>query len=540
MSYLVFARKWRPKDFDEIVGQDHITKTLKNALRTDKLAHAYLFSGPQGVGKTSCARILARALNCQDGPTEKPCGKCPACLEIIEGRSLDVIEIDGASNRGIDEIRALRENVKFGALNGRFKIYIIDEVHMLTPEAFNALLKTLEEPPDFVKFIFATTQPQKVPPTILSRCQRFDLARIPNLKIIDKLKEIASDEKLKIPEDVLFAIAKASDGCMRDAESVLDQMIAFSQKEIRLKDVVEILGIIEEDFFLKFVDSCLGKDATEALRLIAEVSSRGKDMSYFLEGLLEHYRNLMVLKVVHDKQEGLIDLPADLAKNIAGQAQKLSLHEIMLAINHIFAAQDMARKLNTVRIPLEILAVKLSLAGKKQTEAVAEAPKPAAAFKPAEPAKTNFSILKEERGSVDTSFSSLTPAPAPVQKPQAVTPACSFDDIKNSWDRMIRHLAGIKMSLSTYLRQATPLSLEGCALTVGFPKTAVFFKETLEHKDNLKILEKALADTCGSRLNIKLVVSETLSAPVPDDGAYEETDFLKSTLDLFKGKVIKS
>lgn len=540
MSYLVFARKWRPKDFEEIVGQDHITKTLKNAIHTDKLAHAYLFSGPQGVGKTSCARILARALNCQDGPTEKPCGKCPACLEIIEGRSMDVIEIDGASNRGIDEIRALRENVKFGALNGKSKIYIIDEVHMLTPEAFNALLKTLEEPPDFVKFIFATTQPQKVPATILSRCQRFDFARIPNLKIIEKLKEIASDEKLKIPEDVLFAIAKASNGCMRDAESVLDQMIAFSQKEIRLRDVVEILGIIEDDFFLKFVDSCLGKDPTEALELIAEVSSRGKDMNYFLEGLLEHYRNLMILKVVHDKQENLIDLPAELAKNIAIQAQKLSLNDIMMAINQIFAAQDMARKLNTVRIPLEILAVKLSL-GKKQAEAQPQVPGPAApaVFKSVEPAvKKNFAILKEKGGFVDTNFSAV-PA-APVQKQASAPAPCTLEDIKNSWDRLIRHLSGVKMSLSTYLRQATPMSLEGITLTIGFPKTAVFFKETLEHKDNLKILDKAITEICGLRLAFRLVVSETLAPPALDDTVYEETDFLKSTLDLFKGKVIKS
>ncbi|MFA5038305.1 MAG: DNA polymerase III subunit gamma/tau [Candidatus Omnitrophota bacterium] len=545
MSYLVFARKWRPKNFDEVVGQDHITKTLKNAIQSHKLAHAYLFSGPQGVGKTSCARILARALECQEGPTDKPCGKCPACLEIEEGRSMDVIEIDGASNRGIDEIRALRENVKFAPLGGKYKIYIIDEVHMLTPEAFNALLKTLEEPPEFVKFIFATTQPQKVLGTILSRCQRFDFARIPNLKIVAKLKEIAAEEKLRIPEDVMFAIAKSADGCMRDAQSVLDQMIAFSQKDIKLSDVVEVLGIIEEDVFLKFVDSCLGGDASAAIHLISDVSSRGKDMNYFLEGLLQHYRNLMVLKVVRDKGEGLIDVPGELAAHLAKQAQKLSLNEIMMAINNIFAAQEMSRKLNTVRIPLEILAVKISLAGKKQTELTGQAapqkqaPAPAKSQEPV--AKKTFSILREERGSVDTSLSSLTPPePAQAQHPKDEGHvSCTLEDVKNSWDRLIRHLSGVKMSLSTYLRQAAPLKLEGYFLTVGFPKTAVFFKETLEHKDNLRIVEQAVADVTGEKLRLKLEVSETLIAPAQEDDPVEETPFLKSTLDLFKGKIIK-
>ena len=254
MSYLVFARKWRPKDFDEVVGQDHITRTLKGAIVSNKLAHAYLFTGPQGVGKTSCARILAKALNCEKGPTDKPCCVCSSCVEIAEGRSLDVIEIDGASNRGIDEIRTLRDNVKFSPLNGRSKIYIIDEVHMLTQEAFNALLKTLEEPPPYVKFVFATTQPQKVLPTILSRCQRFDFIRIPNLKIIDKLKEITRQEKLKVEEDVFLAIAKASEGSLRDAESILDQLITFSNNEVKLGDVISVLGIIDQDAFFNFVE----------------------------------------------------------------------------------------------------------------------------------------------------------------------------------------------------------------------------------------------------------------------------------------------
>jgi DNA polymerase-3 subunit gamma/tau len=544
MSYLVFARKWRPKNFDEVIGQDHITKTLKSAIQSNKLAHAYLFSGPQGVGKTSCARILAKALNCQQGPTQHPCGVCPACLEIAEGRSLDVIEIDGASNRGIDEIRSLRENVKFAPLNGKFKVYIIDEVHMLTPEAFNALLKTLEEPPPFVTFIFATTQPQKVLPTILSRCQRFDFVRIPNLKVIEKLKEIAADEKLAIGEDAFLAIAKAANGCMRDAESILDQLIAFSQKDIKLGDVISILGIIEEDVFLKFVDACRAGDAPTALRLIAEISAKGKDMNYFLEGLLEHYRNLMVARIMKEGREDLVDLPKELIAQISAQAQHMELADIMVAINQIFAAQEMSRKLGTTRIPLEILAVKLSGGTARKEQPLPEPRKENSAppvVKAAAPAvKKPLSVLREERGSADNRLSSFGAAAADKNSQEApsVQAACSLQDVQNSWDRLIRHLAGVKMSVSTYLREASPVRCEDGLLTIGFPRSAVFFKETLEHKDNLKVLEEAIASVCGARLRLKLEIVQGLASAVPEEAHFEETPFFKSAMDLFKGKVV--
>jgi len=544
MSYLVFARKWRPKNFDEVIGQDHITKTLKSAIQSNKLAHAYLFSGPQGVGKTSCARILAKALNCRQGPTQHPCGACPACLEIAEGRSLDVIEIDGASNRGIDEIRSLRENVKFAPLNGKFKVYIIDEVHMLTPEAFNALLKTLEEPPPCVTFIFATTQPQKVLPTILSRCQRFDFVRIPNLKVIEKLREIAADEKLVIGEDVFLAIAKAANGCMRDAESILDQLIAFSQKDIKLGDVISILGIIEEDVFLKFVDACRAGDAPTALRLIAEISAKGKDMNYFLEGLLEHYRNLMVLRIMKEGREDLVDLPKELIAQISAQAQHMELADIMVAINQIFAAQEMSRKLGTTRIPLEILAVKLSGGSARKEQPLPEPhnenPGPSVVKAAAPIVKKPLSVLREERGSADNRLSSFGAAAAdksPQEAPSAQA-ACSLQDVQNSWDRLIRHLAGVRMSISTYLREASPVRCENGLLTIGFPRSAVFFKETLEHKDNLKVLEEAIASVCGARLRLKLEIVQGLASAVPEEAHFEETPFFKSAMDLFKGKVV--
>jgi DNA polymerase-3 subunit gamma/tau len=522
MSYLVFARKWRPKNFDEVVGQEHVTRTLKSAIAANKLAHAYLFAGSQGVGKTSCARILAKSLNCVKGPTVNPCGVCSACQEIAEGRSLDCIEIDGASNRGIDEIRTLRENVKFAPLNGRYKVYIIDEVHMLTSEAFNALLKTLEEPPPTVKFIFATTHPQKVLPTILSRCQRFDFTRIPNLKIVDKLKEIAQDEKMTIGDDVFFAIAKASEGSLRDAESILDQLISFTQKDIKLADVVSVLGVIEEEAFIDFVNAMVAQDASLALNLIAEAVSRGKDMSYFQEGLLEHYRNLMVLKVMKAAGEALVDLSVDTLKRLTDQASLLTLSDIMVSINHILAAQDMARKLNGARIPLEILAVKLSMLGLKKEEKVL-------------PPRHNapLEILKEEKGTADNALTSLGTVPA------CSLSVCRLEDVVSKWGELIAQLSQIKMSVATYLKEARPTRLENDTLTVGFPKNAVFFKEAMAHKDNLKIFERTLATVVGGALKVNLDIVEGLDIMRETESAVDETPLLKSTLDLFKGRVIK-
>ena len=252
MSYQVFARKYRPQTFDNLVGQEHVTRTLKNAVAQNRLAHAYLFVGPRGIGKTSTARILAKALNCVQGPTTTPCGVCDSCKEITGGNSLDVLEIDGASNNGVEQVRELRDNVRYAPAKGRFKIYIIDEVHMLTSQAFNALLKTLEEPPAHVKFIFATTEPQKVLPTILSRCQRFDLHRIPANLIAKHLQYIAGEEKVKLEPAAAHAIAKGADGGLRDAESMLDQLVAFCGDAIAEADVLNVFGFTSEQTVTAF------------------------------------------------------------------------------------------------------------------------------------------------------------------------------------------------------------------------------------------------------------------------------------------------
>ncbi|MDB6053333.1 MAG: dnax nterm: dna polymerase iii subunit gamma and tau [Verrucomicrobiales bacterium] len=297
MSYQVIARKYRPQKFSDVVGQEHVTQTLSNAIEQKRIAHAFLFVGPRGTGKTTLARIFAKCLNCTDGPKSDISDEDPKCKEIADGRSLDVLEIDGASNRGIDEIRDLRDTVKYAPASSRYKIYIIDEVHMLTKEAFNALLKTLEEPPAHVKFMFATTEPEKVLPTILSRCQRFDLRRIPINLIIKHLSFIAGKENVKIDEAALFAIARGAEGGMRDAESTLDQLISFCGVEIREEDVLSMFGLTARGQITSLCESILEGVVETSLRQLNELSRQGKDLGRLLSDLLSHFRNTLLYKV---------------------------------------------------------------------------------------------------------------------------------------------------------------------------------------------------------------------------------------------------
>ncbi|MBI3307557.1 MAG: DNA polymerase III subunit gamma/tau, partial [Candidatus Omnitrophica bacterium] len=371
MSYLVFARKFRPQTFDSVIGQEPITTTLQNSIHQERVSQSFLFSGPRGVGKTSTARILAKALNCVKGPTDKPCGKCTACVEITQGNSMDVLEIDGASNRGIDEIRNLRETVKFKAVSGKFKIYIIDEVHMLTTEAFNALLKTLEEPPPHVKFIFATTEPHKVPLTILSRCQRFNFKRIPTAEIIKKLEEIAKEEKLKYDKNALFLIAKASEGALRDAESLLDQLASFAEEKISEKDVLLMLGLASDELYLDVLKALRQKDAAKILSLIEDFYGQGRDLVQFAKGLLEVFRHLLVLKCAA-KGEEFVELREDLVAEFKKAAAEFSEGELLLGLNILGNLQNQLRRnMAPPRLLIETVVLKLLfLDGLKNVEEV--------------------------------------------------------------------------------------------------------------------------------------------------------------------------
>lgn len=296
MSYIVTARKWRPIVFEDVVGQEHITTTLRNAIAADRISHSYIFSGPRGVGKTTTARILAKAINCLQPSNHNPDNTCDLCVEITENRSLNVFEIDGASNRGVDEIRNLRESVRYAPAKGKYKVYIIDEVHMLTKEAFNALLKTLEEPPPYTMFIFATTEIHKVPLTILSRCQRFDFRRVMIDEITRRLRFIASNEKIAIEDDALLLIAKRADGSVRDAQSIFDQLASFCGDTIGAKQIMEMLNIVDDELYFRVTGLILAKDTRGGLMLVDELVKNGADIRQFLSGLMEHFRNLLVVR----------------------------------------------------------------------------------------------------------------------------------------------------------------------------------------------------------------------------------------------------
>ncbi len=330
-SYLVLARKWRPQLFEEVVGQRHITQTLQNAISQKRVAHAFLFTGARGVGKTSSARILAKALNCETGPRINPCNQCANCQEVTHGTSMDVIEIDGASNRGIDEIRELRENVRYSPAKSRYKIYIIDEVHMLTKEAFNALLKTLEEPPPHVIFIFATTEPHKIPATILSRCQRYDFKRIPFREVVGSLKRIVEEEEIQVSPRGLLLIAQESEGSLRDAESLLDQVIAYAGKDIRDEDITEVLGLIDRKMLSDTVEAIADRDVERCMKVIEQVYHFGYDLQHFCRELLQYLRNLILFKV-SQHPEGFMELPEEELMLLKTQAEKFGFDQL----NHLF------------------------------------------------------------------------------------------------------------------------------------------------------------------------------------------------------------
>jgi DNA polymerase-3 subunit gamma/tau len=380
MASKVLTLKYRPQRFDELLVQDHVRDTMKRAIEKNRLANAYLFCGPRGVGKTTTARILAKSLNCEKGPTTDPCNKCSFCTEITASRSLDVIEIDGASNNSVDDVRELRENARYAPSSGRFKIYIIDEVHMLSPSAFNALLKTLEEPPAHVKFVFATTEAHKVPATIVSRCQRFDFRRATPAEIKDRLAWLTRQEKINASDAALMAIARRADGAIRDGEGILDQLSAFRPEGIELKDVEELLGLVPSEVFFDYADLVLAGDGPGLMSFLARLFESGYDHVEFYSGLVQHFRNLLVLEV-SGKESGLSLLP-DEVERMVRQAGSFGRGDLLSILHDVAQYEFQAGATQYPRVLLEVMSLELAsghsgpIGTVTRQDAAAEGPEP--------------------------------------------------------------------------------------------------------------------------------------------------------------------
>jgi DNA polymerase-3 subunit gamma/tau len=547
MSYLVFARKFRPQRFEEVVGQEPITRTLQNAIREKRIAQSFLFSGSRGVGKTSTARILAKALNCEKDIVTEPCGECISCREIAQGTSLDVLEIDGASNRGIDNIRELRENVKFRPASARFKVYIIDEVHMVTQEAFNALLKTLEEPPEHVKFIFATTEIHKVPATILSRCQRFVFRKVPTARIAAKLKEIAEMEKIPCDERALFAMAKAAEGSLRDAESLLDQITSFGKGKISYQEVSEVLGSARDETYLDLLDALIAKDAKQTLSIFAPLGFEGKDMGVFTAALAEIFRALLILKVMEEAPEW-IELSPDMLAALEARKAKFTREELLSA-THLL--QNLIRDIRRSPMPqVHVETALLRLALREDLSTVSEmlarlqdleegleqkggAASPSSAAAQGNPSPPTVKPARE----------SERVAEAKKKEERTEDPPASFtlEQIEVVWAQVIELVKAKKISCGTCLAEAGPVEVEGDLVVLGFPQEFKFHKENLEKAENRKIVEETIGSVLGAKVRLSLVVTVPEKISVSRAAAESEIvpEIVTSAVKLFDGKIIQ-
>lgn len=474
MSYISLYRKWRSQNFDEIIGQPAIVQTLKNAIKNDRLSHAYLFSGPRGTGKTSTARILAKALNCEKGPTPNPCQTCDQCVKITSGHSVNVMEIDAASNRGIDEIRELRERIRYAPVEGRYKVYIIDEVHMLTSEAFNALLKTLEEPPSYTIFVLATTELHKVPLTISSRCQRLDFGRIKLKDIEEHLQKVAEKEGFEIDERALNLIARMAEGAMRDAISLLDQLVSFSGHKISYDDVVMMMGTADEELLFSFADAVAGNDPAKVLELIGKGLEEGRSTPQVTRDLVSHFRNLLHLKVGSGEA---LELTHDYLERLKVQAEKFSLNKLKDVIRALSRAELDMKWHPHGRLVLEVAL--LELLGEPELVEVA-------------PSTSSGQGVANRVTETDNRMTK----------------------IKSHWKEILENVK--KKSIFGYvsLHEGEPLEVNDKGkLVISFRRGYAFHKERLEEVKNKLSVEDAIQEITGEKVPIECLISDSKKEP---------------------------
>lgn len=573
MSYLVFARKWRPLTFEDVIGQEHITGTLKRAIQKKRVAHAYIFTGTRGVGKTTTARILARALNCENGPTPQPCNTCEICRAIISGSSFDVLEIDGASNNGVDQIRELRENIHYSSMGGKHRVYVIDEVHMLTRGAFNALLKTLEEPPKNVIFIFATTEPQKIPETIQSRCQRFDFRRIATEQVLKQLETICTREEIPFEKTALHLVARKADGSMRDALSLLDQIYSFCKDQITEKDVRSVLGLVDTDVYNTIIEAMASKTPSVVLQAVEDVLTRGFDLSEFLTGFQEYIRTLLFARLPGVFENQRITMPVDIIRNKTTQASEftegdlLRMSELLLKTEYDVKWSSYPRFLVETTL-LKLLYMDSTVSIKQLLDSLQQhMPSDDSSDMHSGGLDYNESAVKKKMKILSANSPDTHTVELPVirsdsekrvhDKEDAFDPvtenSVSTEDIAARWPLFIEKLTQDRPTLGTFLSLASVAEVTRETIDLRFASNYMFQFSEVAKKSSREIIEKKIKSFYKCPLSLHITIDKHEEKKALDDSkaVYQtvykhpslEDDIInepiiQSVIDMFQGEVI--
>jgi len=544
MNYVALYRKWRPQDFNELVGQNHISRTLQNALLADKLSHAYLLCGPRGTGKTTTAKIIAKAANCLSPKNGEPCNECVSCSAVNLGNSLDVLEIDGASNRGIDEIRDLREKVNLAPALSKYKVYIIDEVHMLTTEAFNALLKTLEEPPGYVIFIFATTEPHKVPATILSRCQRFDFRRLDPEVIVKRLEEICEKSGIGYDREGLLIIARLAQGGMRDALSLMDQCLSYSEQKLTLEQINETLGIVAIDYVAEIADLLVSKDIKQLISKLNMIVDEGKDIKQLANQLLDYFRDLVIYKSCG---ENLLANTIDDKKEFFIKHDQISLGELDYIITCVNKAEVEMKWSNNPKLLMEMAFFKYIFREETSMdvsvnntiiERISILENEIKKLKESPQVRADKVNIQKEQEQKEHKVAEESPIIRATsgENINTSTSEISLDMIKESWNKILEIVKKNKVTTHAFLVEGMPIKYGEGYLTIQFNPSHVFHKERLEQIENKQIIEDAFAHLFKEQAKIKCIMCSDENDAKDDT---KKEDLVEAAIKIFGGNVIE-